>query len=328
MKKLALLLVVCVAFVFSANAQETPKVPTVDYTGAEWNKHDHPHVVADGSSYDYAVKENVTKTLAQLIAKEAGNPNRYFWEVLKVNVDETVTPWTYTLIDAERTFTDFSGVQTHVKNQKWDKSVGDYFLIRVSEFANHQGESDETDLKTKKVSEILVKIGDILNIHMDAATTNSYLCSVDETPAKMVEKFDTDFGATKFEFNGRPMDDGTFKVVLNVKTYKGSENPIVDEEVRISVAAADLIYTAATGYYTTDIKLDAIAKATVATSLDTDATDNDIYHVVTVLGYVNGDTDTTATPNYTAVVGTGNGEKAVRTYGIYTTPKISKINHK
>lgn len=349
MKKLSLLLVVMMAMVASTFAQGTltPKVGEewkVTDPIPEWNQYNQVHVVAQGSKYEYAVEKHVTKTLAQIIAGAGENTNRYFWEVLEVTVDNAGTPTMYTLVDAERTeYLNFDGVQEHFKELSWTQDINKFYLIRVSEFANHGDENKNdssflADLNTKTISEILVKIGDIINIHIpiDIDITigvgqkvkngaDAYLCENEATPAGLVANFDARFGATRFKFNGRPLDDGSFIINLTVKKIKGSTvGTKIDVALNTATAAkANLTYDINSGYYTADISL-ADIQTQIGTALDVDASSEDIYYIVDLKGYEHGDGISTVTSSST----TATNEKASRTYGIYTTPKITKINHK
>lgn len=342
MKKIGLLLVVIVAMVVSGFSQETVNVG-IDWTGAPvWNQYNPLHVVAKGSSYDYAVEKHLTKTLAQIKASEAGNTNRYYWEVLKVTVNEAVTPMTYAFAPGvtPQIFDTFPAVQDHFKTLSWTQDKGDFYLIRVSEFANHADENTnpaslQADLNSKNISEILVKIGDVLNIHIPTDITmnvagltdvqngiNAYLCVAD-TPTP--DMFDGRFAATRFKCNGRPVD-GKFKVFLSVlKTKEGEANTATTISIEKPVTLVDN-YNVVDGYYSLDISLADINSKTV---LDLDATDNDIYYEITVLGYKHADTD--PAEEFSASVGSSVGapnEKASRIYAVYTSPKITKINHK
>jgi len=413
MKKLTLLLLTFFAVALTANvfAQDV-KVNGVwkAITPPIWNQFKNPHVVTKGSTYEYAVEEHSTLNLAGLRNKLATLPigpgnenlNRYTWELLKVNiVDPTAAILQYKDEVSEVVLGSFKTFTKHLNTYKWDgKTTGDYYLIRVKEYANHDlyvkldpvsgvkisgnASSEVADEASMKVSEILVKIGDeaviVIPTGPDSKTLNKdgYLCNKAGIVAKDFDDL-TSFSATTFICNAAPLIsvpvdptkpagaktlDG-FSVVLSVEKISMStaNGGNFKQEITIDVPTSaltnlvdlkdptdptktlDLGIKDPSGYYALQIPL-----VTIATALDTkdtgapktkifdfDAKDFDIYYEITVKGYIHKDTDiasatvTTEGRAYTVTTPSADllvNSKLTRVCGVYTQPKITRIQFK
>lgn len=277
MKKLTLLLLTffTVALTASVFGQGKPTTVGVDWkTPLAWNQFANPQVVTIGSSYSYAVELNKTLTLeglkkriadpAAVLGADEEYNNRYIWELIKVDVDDTKTPYEYSNEVVTQTDGTFAGLTKNFQPYTWaaaaDKTKP-YFLIRVSEYPNHGLDATNptsltADTESIKISEILVKIGDDAVIVIPegpvAATLNKdgYLCDAKATTAADFDNLKT-FSPTTFLCNALPMVkdpanptslDG-FSVVLNVTktSMKATLGGNFTQQLTINVPTANLL---------------------------------------------------------------------------------------
>ncbi|MCH4895537.1 hypothetical protein E0494_02325 [Marinilabiliaceae bacterium JC040] len=334
MKRIIGFLFVFVSFILSSTAQTT-LTEGVDWNGTAPGVYEKLQLVRIGASYDYEVEKHVTKTLKQILNTLDGNDNRYFWEVVKVTgADEsafTYTGGTFTNL-TEANFV-AQATATNKLTYKFDGAVkGDYYVIRVSEFANHESEnviatSLTADFKTKTIAEILIKIaGEIEVIIPDPipgdpilADKNKDVFSCWETGKDFQAEFDQEianYGKTKV-FIGAPLLPTGIEMTLTVTTFKkGALVGSVDKSY--TIPSSELTYQADKGSYLYEFGWqDLLTK--YAFTLDTDASVDDIYHVISVKSITHRDGDLVLSPEQQ--------DFASRTYGFYHPTKITKIQH-
>jgi len=383
MKKLTLLFTAFLCLAFTANVLGQVKESAIDCTITD-TKYDIPHVVAIGSKFNYVVDKHQTLTFEQLKKVIADNTysvpdgeklyNRYAWELYSVDLDVDVDGKPIKDADGNYTYKNRKEVFVFANEDKrfeeatkeiggneklyqWnDKEItglieDGYYLIRVSEYANHgiaTGTSLTADKDTKVISEIVVKIGEEIQIYIPKtdAQNDYFYCYQDgdkDDRDAFLNKIDSNAGLTTLKFNGRPgakthgekVDGFKFKLALT-KFQEGDTdaNNGQPQDVFIEIAANDpnLKYLADEGYYTYDFGLETIKDEIN----DIDASSKDLYYTVEVVGFLHGDSEDENT--YTHVIaGVKDGssvqpkdalKKVNRTYGFYTKPVITKINHK
>lgn len=280
MKKLIFLVFtfICLSSSLLVKGQEII-TPSLDFK--TWGKYDMPHVVSIGSSFDYAVEKHFTLTLEQLkqkLTKDPAfnpetNPNRYVWELYKIDsYDDKTDPTKVTYVNPlkidgfDAFFTNevdrynqasvspanigLNSVKFVWREENTTPGIGygvkgiasdQLYLMRVSEYTNHANDgnasSKQADMDTKMVSEIIVKIGEKVQIYLpdpinregfdksklqpgdiavkrdgsdidskELANTDFYFC--DKGTPTDVETLDNLGGMIILKFNGRP---GTIK---------------------------------------------------------------------------------------------------------------------
>lgn len=334
MKKIIGLLFVFTSFILTV-AGQTTLTEGVDWKGTAPGVYEKLHLVRVGASYDYEVEKHVTKTLKQILNGLDGNDNRYFWEVIKVDAaDEgafTYTGGTFTSLTEVNFVT--QSVATNKLTYKFNGATkGDYYIIRVSEFANHESEnvvatSLSADFKSKTIAEILIKIaGDIEVIIPDPipgdpilADKNKDVYSCWEAGKDFQSEFDNevaDYGKTKV-FIGAPLTPTGIAMTISVATFKdGALVGTVDKSY--TIPTSELIYQADKGSYLYEFGWEDLLTK-YAFILDTDASVNDIYHVISVKEIVHRDG--------TLTLDATQQDFASRTYGFYHPTKITKIQH-
>ncbi len=342
MKSIKLILITIIGLFLTANVfgQVQVVVPDPDNTDAT-TTYKKLHIVAKGSKYTYSVDKHYTLTLDQIILNtllEDGNVNRYAWEVLKLEgADESKDPIEYanaislaagSEIIPTSTFVD-PNLQYNIHPIEWKKELesGDYYLIRVIEYPNHNTESLEKDEEAGVVSEIVVRIGDDLQIYMvddDANNINKnfYACNGEGIDISNIDDADK-AGKMKIKVNGRPgitangdEIDG-WKVTFKVTRYnKGAAE--APQNVTVN---HDAVVQGEDGYYDLEFGLKDMDGDI---SFNLEDPDSDIYYAVELVEAIDGDKNPVAPEAGLA----GDTKKIKRIYGIYAKPKVTKINFK